>query len=604
MYAYRDFRPDRRFQPTVAISPDGSLVAYSDNLSGQYNLVVAPLDGGPERRLTTFADSSVRDIRWSHDGRALIFAADSNGDEFNQLRRMDLDGDGAIESLTDAAEVQFVLGDVSPDGRLLAYGGNDREPRDQDVLVRDLGTGEVRRVYGDGGTVYPADWAPDGGQLLAITMLGNTEQNVLLLDLEGKPAEQVFPAPGEPAVFAMPIAWLPDGSGFLLRTDIGRDFVGVARFDLASRSISWVVTPDWDVEDARLSDDGQRLVWLVNNDGVSELHAADLTTIDELATMDELPAPDVPAGPVIAMSLDRTGHRAAVLVATGARPLNVVAVDLAAGTSRWITDVRPGADVVTVEPTLVHFTAHDGRQIPAWLYRPEGSGPFPVVLSIHGGPEAQERPSYNYGGFYQCLLANGIGVLAPNVRGSNGYGRTYQRLVLRDWGGDDLRDFESAAQWLRAQDWVDPARIGVYGGSYGGFATLSCLSRLPEYFACGVDIVGPSNLVTLALSAPPTWRAMIAAWIGDPETETEFLLSRSPITYADRIVAPLFVIQGANDPRVKQAESDSIVEALRARGVDVRYDVYVDEGHGFTRKENESKALGDSHDFLVTHLGS
>ncbi len=240
--------------------------------------------------------------------------------------------------------------------------------------------------------------------------------------------------------------------------------------------------------------------------------------------------------------------------------------------------------------------------MPAWLYRPSGDGPFPVVLSIHGGPQAQERPVYNYGGLYQYLLANGIGVLAPNVRGSAGYGRAYQRLIMRDWGGDDLRDFEAAAIYLRDLDWVDPDRIAVFGASYGGFATLSCLSRLPEFWACGVDIVGPANLVTLVRSTVPTWRSSTDELIGDPDTDEEFLMSRSPVSYVDQIRAPLFVIQGANDPRVPQAESDQVVAALRARGVDVRYDVYDDEGHGFTRRANEEKAIGDSAEFLIRHL--
>jgi dipeptidyl aminopeptidase/acylaminoacyl peptidase len=193
-------------------------------------------------------------------------------------------------------------------------------------------------------------------------------------------------------------------------------------------------------------------------------------------------------------------------------------------------------------------------------------------------------------------------VLAPNVRGSTGYGTPYQRLILRDFGGAELGDFEAAAKYLRGLDWVDPERIGVFGGSFGGFATLSCLSRLPEYWACGVSIVGPSNLVTFARSVPPTWRPLIAAWVGDPDTEADFLMSRSPVTYAGAIQAPLFVIQGANDPRVVKAESDQIVEALRGRGVEVKYDVYEDEGHGFTKRENEAKAMGDTAEFLIAHL--
>ena len=157
-------------------------------------------------------------------------------------------------------------------------------------------------------------------------------------------------------------------------------------------------------------------------------------------------------------------------------------------------------------------------------------------------------------------------MLAPNVRGSTGYGKTYQQLIHRDWGGDELKDFEAAARYLRSLDWVDSARLGVFGGSFGGFATLSCISRLPEYWAAAVDIVGPSNLVTFAKAVPPTWQRMMAEWVGDPETEADFLLSRSPITYVDQIRAPLFVIQGANDPRVVQGESDQIVELLRQRG--------------------------------------
>jgi dipeptidyl aminopeptidase/acylaminoacyl peptidase len=187
-------------------------------------------------------------------------------------------------------------------------------------------------------------------------------------------------------------------------------------------------------------------------------------------------------------------------------------------------------------------------------------------------------------------------------RGCGGWAE-YQQLIHHDFGGDDLKDFEAAARYLRTLDGVDPQRIGVFGGSYGGFATLSCLSRLPAYWACGVSLFGPSNLVTLARTAPPTWQSMMAGWLGDPDTEADFLLSRSPSTYADDIRAPLFVIQGANDPRVVKDESDQIVDKLRGRGVDVRYDVYPDEGHGFTKTHNETKAMRDTADFLVAHLG-
>ncbi|CAN0494895.1 unnamed protein product, partial [Phaeothamnion confervicola] len=183
-----------------------------------------------------------------------------------------------------------------------------------------------------------------------------------------------------------------------------------------------------------------------------------------------------------------------------------------------------------------------------------------------------------------------------------GYGKSYQTLIHHDWGGDELKDFEAAVHHLHGQEWVDADRIGVYGGSFGGFATLSCVSRLPDYWAAAVDLVGPSNLVTFAKAVPPTWRRMMAQWVGDPETEADFLMERSPITYVDRIVTPLFVIQGTNDPRVVKAESDQIVAKLRERGVEVRYDVYEDEGHGFTKRENEQQAFRDIAAFLEEHL--
>jgi dipeptidyl aminopeptidase/acylaminoacyl peptidase len=253
-----------------------------------------------------------------------------------------------------------------------------------------------------------------------------------------------------------------------------------------------------------------------------------------------------------------------------------------------------------IEPELVAFPSSDGHAIPAWLYRAAGDGPRPVVLYIHGGPEAQERPGYK--AFAQYLCSRGISVLAPNIRGSTGYGKSYQRLIYRDWGGGDLRDFQAAADWLRSSDWVDPERLGVVGMSYGGFAVLTCLSRLPELWAAGVDGFGPSNLVTLIETAPPWWWRMDLEQIGHPVEDRDRLLAASPLTYAEAIRAPLLVIQGAKDPRVVQAESDQLVDRLRALGRDVEYELFEDEGHGFTRYENEVRAWRLIVEFIERHL--
>ena len=238
-------------------------------------------------------------------------------------------------------------------------------------------------------------------------------------------------------------------------------------------------------------------------------------------------------------------------------------VETGTGSARAVTESRIGVppedELADVE--LITYPTFDDREIPAWLYRPAVEGRVPVVLSIHGGPEAQEHPLYHP--LYQYLVSRGIAVLATNIRGSTGYGKTYQRLVQRDWGGGDMKDWDHAVKWLHGQDWVDRDRIGVFGGSYGGFAVLTCVTRLPDYWAAAVDIFGPFNLITFAKAVPPTWRRMMKRFVGDPDEDADLLRERSPLTYIENMKTPLLVIQGATDPRVVKPESDQLVDRLR-----------------------------------------
>lgn len=593
--AFEQFSAARRYQPTLSFSPDGSELAYSTNVSGQFNIWRQATSGGYAHQVTTFADEAVRSISWSPDGAMLLFTADHHGNEQYQIHQVAA-RDGWPEQVQSEPDVQHFLGKWSPDGSAYAYAANDREPTDQDVLVRDVKTGESRRVLAGGASYLPMAWSPDGTKLTAIELRSNSDTGIFLIDVTNATSEEINSHEGDIKQF--PISWAPDGSGFYLVSDEGREFTGIGFYDLAERAIRWIETPDWDVEACELSDDGGVMVWFVNEDGYSRIYARDM--ISGAA----IPVPSIPDGAAGATALAADGSKLAFLHATSTHPAEVYVLDLRAGTVQRLTDGFLGGipESTMISPQLVRFPTFDGKQIPAFLYKPAGEGPFGVVLSLHGGPEAQELPSYSYNGLYQYWLSRGIAVLAPNVRGSTGYGKTYQKLIHRDFGGDDLKDFEAAVQYLHSLAWVDRGRIGVFGGSYGGFATLSCVSRLPQYWAAAVDIVGPSNLVTFAKAVPPTWRRFMASWVGDPYTEEAFLLARSPITYVDQITAPLFVIQGANDPRVVKPESDQIVERLRARGVDVRYDVYEDEGHGFTKRENELKALKDTAEFLERYL--
>jgi len=595
-YSFEQFTAIRRYQPTLSFSPDGSEIAYVVNTSGQFNIWRQSSTGGFPHQLTLFADQTPREIAWSPDGQTIAFAADRDGDEYKQIYTIPARG-GRISAQTEAPRVRHELaGEAwSPDGASLLIAGNDRSETDQDVLIRDLTTGETRRVVDYGGMFFPATWSPDGKSVTVVDAKSNTNLELYVVTVDDEEMRHLTPHEGE--IQYMPGPWAADGSGFWVLSDEGREFTGLAYWDLKD-GMRWVDTPDADVENVVLSGDGRYLAWIVNQEGYSALKVRDLRSNQDVAL------PEIPRGVIDALTISRSGGMVGFLMAEATHPNEVYVLDLERGTVTRLTESMLGGidEADLTEPELIHYPTHDGREIPAWLYRPEGDGPFPVILSIHGGPEWQERPTYNYAGIYQYLLTRGIGILAPNVRGSTGYGKSYQKLIHHDWGGAELGDFKAAADYLKGLDWVDGDRLGVYGGSFGGFATLSCVTRLPDYWAAAVDIVGPSNLVTFAKAVPPTWRRFMDQWVGNTETEVDFLMERSPITYVDQVTAPLFVIQGANDPRVVKNESDQIVERLRARGVEVKYDVYEDEGHGFTRRSNELKALGDTAAFFEKYL--
>jgi dipeptidyl aminopeptidase/acylaminoacyl peptidase len=592
---YRDFVPDGRFADSIALSPDGATVAYITNDGGQFNLWTRPLAGGAATALTSFTDQSVRQVAWAPDGRRLAFLADRDGDEQTQVYVLGLDGGEPVRiSKVDDRQYEIAHRPFSADGKRLFYAGNDRDEAAQDLIIHDLESDEVTRVDAQPGAVLePRGGSPDGRWLLADVARSNTDQNVCLVDLDDVAAgARTMPAAEEDS-FNVALAWRPDSAAWYLLTNAGREFRALA-IGTPAGDVTPIAAPDWDVDEFVATPDGSVAAWIVNESGRSVVH---------VQRNDGPSQPlDLPTGVLQSCDITPDGSALVGLFGTATAPRELVVIDLASGTITALSDNRPPAlnSITPIDAELVDYETHDGRRIPAWLYRPAGDGPHAIVLAIHGGPEAQEKAQY--APLYQYLLSRGIGVLAPNVRGSTGYGATYQKLIYRDWGGDELGDFEHAVGYLCTLDWVDPQRIGVVGGSFGGFATLSCVSRLPHLFAAGVSLVGPSNLVTFTRSVPPTWRPIMAAWVGDPDADHDFLMSRSPITYADQIVAPLMVVQGANDPRAVKAESDQIVDAMRARGVEVRYDVYEDEGHGFTRRENEIKALGDVGDFLVAQL--
>lgn len=599
-YRFEQFFATRRIS-ALQPAPDGESLLFVSDISGQFNLWQVPSDGGWPRQLTLFTEDAAREAVFAKDGNQIAFVADHHGDEKYQIYLMSAVG-GWPEKITHRPDVQYELAGFSPCGRYLAFAGNAAEPQDVDIYLYDQETRESRQVTAGGGIRYAISFSPDGSQILALQMYGNTSQDLLLIDVATGEIRNLTAHPDREAKF-FPGPWLKDGSGFFFLTNDGREFDAIAYYDLAAAKWSYLVTAETDIEGVALNGDQSLLAYVVNDAGNSVLHLV------ERETGRTLDLPPMPKGVISALKFAGRdlSNRLFLQLASYQEATNIYVLDLAAQTLTRVTESMLGniPESIFVAPELVHIESFDGLSIPAWLYRPHGASAeakVPAVLSVHGGPEAQERTGYNYGGFYQYLLSQGVAILAPNIRGSTGFGIEYQKRIHRDWGGAELKDIEACNRYLRSLEWVDGERIGVWGGSFGGFATLSATTRLPDLWACACDFCGPSNLITFLQSVPPHWRPMMKGWLGDIDEDRDFLTERSPITYVDQIKAPLMVVQGAKDPRVVKAESDQMVERLRSLGREVEYLVFEDEGHGFTKRVNQLKGYSTMADFLIRHL--
>jgi dipeptidyl aminopeptidase/acylaminoacyl peptidase len=592
---YASFLPVQRLRDVLSLSPDAATVAYASDASGQFNLWIQPVAGGPARQLTFFTDQSVRQVAWAPDGARLAFNADTHGDEKAQVYLISADG-GEPVKISDVADAWYVLANspFSPDGRYLVYYTTDRDPAVEDVILYDLAGGPARRIVGvrDRHT-YPTAISPDGRWLLACSFGSNSDRQCHLADLAVPEPSLELITGHLPGSNFTPGPWNTDSSGFLVCTTAGDgDHVCLAQISLPDRTMTIVDAPAWDVETdtLKVTADGSTVLWTVNQDGPSVLRGRRNGTPVSL--------PQFPDGVIRSLALSADGTTAAMLLDTAARPMEIAI--LGPDGCRYLTDTRPPALTSARAPELHHYPAKDGTPIPALVYRPEGPGPHPVLMYIHGGPETQVRPDYN--ALFQCLLANGVAVMAPNVRGSTGYGLAWQQHIYLDWGGIDLADFEAGAEYLKSMDWVDPDRMAVMGASYGGFAALSCLTRLPGLWAAGISVRGPANLETLARSMPASWAPTVATMLGDPVRDAAKMRERSPVTYAHQIAAPLLVIQGANDRRTPKAEAEQIVAAARANHAEVEYLEFSDEGHGFASRGNDIKAHAAVVGFLTRHL--
>ncbi len=525
----------------------------------------------------------------------LIVAADSVGNEQTQLL---LARDGAVTALVDDPAHVHRFGSWSTDGRLLSYAANTRDPRWFDVYVRDTESGATRLVLQDDSTNQAGNFSPDGTMLLVSRIFSSSEQELWLVDLAGSaPPRLLTPTRARYAQ----ARFLSAGTAIVLRTDVDRDTAVPAILPLDGGTPSALLEPDSEVDSLTLAWDGSLLAYALNRDGEDELRIRDLRDGSD-RRVEGLPRGALYSYWQRGIAFDRAGRRLAISWTAERENPDVWVHEVASGRTRRATHA-PRAGVSTgrlAASETVRYPTFDGRQIPALWYRaPRGERP-PCVIFVHGGPEGQFRP--NWQPVVQHLVAAGFAMLAPNVRGSSGYGNAYEHLDDVRKRMDSVNDLAHAARWLASSGLADPARIAVWGGSYGGFMVLAALTTYPELWAAGVCLVGISNLVTFLTHTSPYRRHLREVEYGSLERDREFLESISPLNHVERITAPLFVVHGANDPRVPVGEAEQMVARLRELGRTVEYLRFDDEGHQMAKLKNRLVAYPAAAAFLRHHL--
>jgi dipeptidyl aminopeptidase/acylaminoacyl peptidase len=543
------------------------------------------MPGGARQQLTFFREPA-GGVSQRPGRTEFSYRMDKGGSEFYQLFLYDLET-GDHRRLTDG-ESRNGAALWSRDGTRLAYQSTRRNGSSNDVWLMDPddpGGAWLALESPDGTWWGPADWSPDNSQLVIMNYVSVTDSRLHLLDVQTGELSHLAGGGDEPASYSgITPTFSGDGSGIFLATDAGGNFRRLMYQDLESGERR-VITADisWDVEGFALSDDGTRAAFSVNHGGRSYLYLLDP---ESLAFE---PVQGLPSGGVFGLEFSPDGSRLAMTLNTPKTPSDVFTLDMETrALTRWTYSEVGGLNTDRfVEPELVEFESFDGRMIPAFVYRPNGAGPHPVIVSIHGGPEGQYRPFFS--STYQ-MWVNEVeaAVIAPNVRGSAGSGRENVMLDNGMKREDSVKDIGALLDWIASQPDLDENRVAVYGGSYGGYMVLASAVHYSDRLTAAVDIVGISNFVTFLENTQSYRRDLRRPEYGDerdPEMRA-FLETISPNNHSDKITIPLFVAQGENDPRVPVTESEQIVAAVRATGHDVWYMNALNEGHGFRKKEN------------------
>ena len=582
-----------------AFSANGQRVVFLWDVTGVPQLWAVDIDGGWPEQLTVYSER-VMTLFNSPVSDETVFGMDSGGDERQQLYLLSGNGE-SIKALTANPQTIHTPGGWTPDGTSFVYASNRRHPALFDIYVNRLSKGEVQMLLQHDGTNSAGAVSPDGSSMLINRTVINHYNELYVLPLDAARARPRLITKGEGhSTYSSPV-WSSDGKAVYLLTDQDSEWKSLVRLDLDSRELTYLHSEEWDVELMAYAPKTERIAFSVNADGYSE------ATILSLADGRAEQVTGLPKGQIVDMTWSPNGVDLAVTAVGATVNSDVWLVDGQTAQARRLTH-SPRAGIAPeslTEPTLVHYPTFDGRDIPAFFYLPSNAardGNLPVVIFVHGGPESQSRPVYNP--VVQYLAYRGYGVLVPNVRGSTGYGRTYEHLDDVEKRMDSVNDLDHAAKWLVDSGYSKPERIAVMGGSYGGFMTLAAITAYPDSWGAAAELYGIANFQTFLANTGPWRRVHRAAEYGDPEKDADLLKRISPIHYVDRIKTPLIVIHGANDPRVPISETEQMVEAIKQRDGSVEYLRFEDEGHGIVKQHNRIKTYTAIADFLDRHLAN
>jgi len=584
-------------------SPDGKTVAFMSNLTGRNNLWTVPAEGGWPVQLTV-SDQRQTDVAWSPDSKWIAYISDHNGDEQWDIFLVS-PKTGQVVNITNTREIAEESPTWSHDARYLAYIVKPKtssvfEIDVYDTLQRDLKhltTGTAKDLVND-----DPIWSQDD-KFIVYTQeqAKGTDSNVFMVDVESAKSTLLTPHQGEALYSAQDIS--PDGKQVLITSNAANGFRNVGLLDIATKKVRWLTQEKWEARAGQFSPDGSQLTYIVNVDGNTDIYLYDVKT----STARSLPLPkgvNSVAGAATAFSRD--GSRLLYHQNGPAAPGDLWVYTVAEGKSHQLTHSLLGGvraqDMVA--PALVHYPSKDGKwTISAFVYVPYNlprNGQHPAIVYVHGGPSSQTMNTFNR--FVQYMVNQGYLVIAPNYRGSTGYGEAFKQANLFDMGGGDLQDVLSAAEWIKQTGYVDPKKLILMGGSYGGYLTMMGVTKAPDLWAAGIPVVPFVNWFTEIQNEDPILQQSDLATMGDLEKNKALYEDRSPINFVEHIKAPLYLLAGGNDPRCPKSEAQQVVDAVKKRNGIVEYKVYENEGHGFARVENQIDAYKRVADFLIAHV--